>query len=342
MKTKQNPILFLLHGSDRGLLQDKAHAMIAEQGKVAKEAPDVLRLEGDALVAAPKILFEEMAAFPMFAKTRALVVELGARDLTRALEELLRDADHLAHAATKLYILASSLKKTSALRQLVEGHPLCFCREYTATPREAVEEADSAIFKPLGIVLDPEVKKHLGAVLSGTWLEMRGQLETLALYVGEHGALTQAIVDDAISNDEAATVDSLVDGIFLGRLDGLDDFLHAHGISSEVGDAANLARAQFALMKHAVLIYEARAMLAAGKPMGAALSEAGKSIFFKRKDAFAAQIRLWSLEAIAQAIDKLLDAQGAARLTPKHAASITIRALWGIAKRAREGAKSAA
>ena len=344
---QRQPILSLLHGSDFGLLQDKVQALIAARYQDAAEPPEILRLEGDALYANPRVLYEEMAALPMFVSARALIVELGNRDLTSHFSQILDEATQnlnteTSHGVTALYVLSSSLKKNSVLRQLCESHKLASCKEYNFTARDAVEEAESRIFKPLHIALAPELRKHLGQLLTGTYLEMLGALEILALYAGEHGTITQEAIDLLIIGDETDTIDVLVDGVFSGNTAAIDTIFHAAGMTSEAGDAAIYARANFALMKHAITLHHALAMVVAGKPMGTALAEAGKAIFFKRKDAFAAQVRAWTLPAITEAIDVLQTAQGKARRDPKNSAALIARALWNIARLARQGRRSVA
>jgi hypothetical protein len=78
-----------------------------------------------------------------------------------------------------------------------------------------------------------------------------------------------------------------------------------------------------ALLRHAILLQQSRALLDQGKDL-ASITQASR-LHFKRKNAFEKQIRHWRREALETAIAHLFEAQTMARKTSTLAGSLVSR-----------------
>ena len=311
--------LYLVFGSDAGLVAERGKTILARAVDDPKDAFQLLRLDGDAVASDPLLLADEANAVPMFGGRKAIGVEASAKSLIPALEPLLKAPPQ----DCVVVVEAGALKRDHQLRKLCESAKAAIAIEcYPDGPREIAQLVDSEL-TAAGLGIDPEAKELLLSLLGQDRLTTRSELDKLATYA--HGASRVGVADvEAIVADASALVlDHAVDGAFGGDVVAVETTTER--LFAENGDVNQLLGAA---LRHASALHRA----AAGGGDG--------PFYGPRKAAAQAQLRRWSEPRLGRAVAVLGEAVGRARREPRLAQAIAVRALWTVALAARGGERT--
>lgn len=207
----------LLSGSDNSTSRLLAGRLLKAL-KAEKVVTSTAQLKSD-----PGWLADEAASLPMFGGARLLWVEPAGEDILPAVESLLALPRSEAPA---LGIVASTLKKTSALLKLAEKHPQCLhVASEPLPPREQVG-AIMDLATAEGLRVAPQLAERIASEANGDLILARLELQKFALFL-------DAGPENSRELDEA-TVDAL--GIDQGEAD-----LNRPGDLALAGDLPGLA-----------------------------------------------------------------------------------------------------
>ncbi len=185
--------------------------------------------------------------------------------------------------------------------------------------RQSLEEA--------GLAIEPDAMSFLLTHLGSDRQLSRRELEKVALYKGRQPSpVSLADVEACVGNSSALAMDDVADAVGLGDLQRLTATLPrclAEGLS-----AIAVLRAVAA---HFQRLHMVAARRAAGESLDVALKGLRPPLFWKRKEAFTAQLRYWPLEDLGPALGRLLEAERKSKTTGVPAEPLLGITLYGLA-----------
>jgi DNA polymerase-3 subunit delta len=325
----------LLYGADGGLVRERAEAIARTVVDDLTDPFRVAELSGEALADDPARLADEAAAIAMTGGRRVVrvrqVTPMVAKSLADGFANFLKEAaqNRRAQELALIVVDAGDLDGRSPLRKLFETAPNAAA---IACYRDEGDSLSAVIRETLAqhkVRASADALAWLASRLGGDRAVTRGEAEKLALYVGPGN---EATLEDArtIVGDSADI--------------GLDDLVDA----AAAGDAAALARAYDKLaaeglppiailraaQRHFTRLHLCAGLIAAGQDPDSAMMRLRPPVFWKQKDGFRAQLRRWSADRLAQALERLLDAEIACKSSGSAAEILASRCLFELTRTA--------
>lgn len=290
----------LLHGPDeagsRALLGLLAQAMGGDAERID--------LSGAELKSDPARLADEAASISLFGGARYIVVETTGDEAMAAVEALLDSSA----GGNPILIVTGVLKPTSKLlkRALAEPAALALA-SYVPDGREA-DKLVIDMARQQGLQVRPDIARRIAEAAGGNRAVIANELEKFALYLDAAPDRPREIEHDALDSLGAASEEGdlgrLVDSVGSGDT----ATLHAEllRLSSEGIEGIPLIRA---VLRRMSLLARLRAEVERGASASAVMASQGKAVFWKEKDAVAAQLQRWRSDLVAKAIGRLLEAE---------------------------------
>ncbi len=318
-----NIFLYLICGSDAGLVSERAQALIAQAIEDPKDPFQFLRLSGDDLAADPLRLADEANTMPLFGGSRAIAIEAQGKAFMAAIEPL------LACAAARLHHRDRSRQPEARLGSAPALRKRRACRRHRMLSRfgEGSRPARrNGIAPPSILRSSPTPRRCSISLLGQDRLSTRGEIGKLVLYARGEGEVKVEHVEAIVADASALALDKAIDGAFEGDFAAIETT--AERVFSEGGDYNLLLGAA---LRHATLLHRMRLDAETGRAAATQHFAGG----FRRSATLDRHVRTWSSSRLARAIGILSQAIGKARREPLLADMITVRALWSVALAAR-------
>lgn len=316
---------FLLHGPDeagsRALLKRLAAAMGEESERID--------LAGAELKADPARLADEAAAIAMFGGARWILVDPAGEDCVTAVEALAGAET----AGNPVVLVAGALKPASRLLKLALAEPraLAFA-SYLPDARDA-DRMVLDMAREHGLIVRGDVARRIADACGGNRALIEQELRKYALFADASPQAPKPVDHDAVDAIGAGTDESdfgrLVDAVAGGdpaRLETELTRLRAGGI-----EGIPLVRA---VLRRMAVLARLRGEVEQGNSVAAVMASAGKSVFFKEKDAVAAQLGRWRAPLLARAVGRLAEAERQAKASGGLGAVAVDEELFAIARQA--------
>ena len=318
--------LFLVHGSDSGLVRERARKLLRALVDDPADPFQLVELDGDELAGDPLRLADEANTIPLFGGRRAVHVELGGKNIVPALEPLLS-----APAESAVLIEAGALKRDHALRKLFEKERGAAAIECSPDSVADVQRLINEELKAAGLTLDDDARETLVALLGEDRLSTRSEIGKLVLAAHGRERITLEDVETLVCDASTTAHDDAVLQAFSGDLDylpGAFERLIATGGEPSVMLAAAL--------RYAVALHRARLAIESGQSPDQAMGLVFRSgIGVGKRGLLEKHLRAWSREKLFRAIRTLADLVRRTRREQRLGAALAERALLSIA----EGAK---
>jgi len=317
----------LLYGPDGGRVRERADELTRDVAGALADPFRVSELSAVSLRDDPARLGDEAAALPMGGGRR--VVRLRATG--DALAGLL--ADYLGGPAAPglVVIEAGDLPPRSSLRRLIEG-----AGNAAALPCYRDDAADlarlvEAELERRGLTVGPDALAYLVANLGDDRAVTRSEIEKLALYKGDGpGRVELADAVACVGDSAAISLDDAVYAAADGDLAGLDRAVQRGFLEGQ--SAVSLLRAA---ARHFLRLHLVAGAAARGADLGPTIAALRPPVFFKLQDRFRRQVERWPVAALANALDRLVDAEIACKRTGAPDRAICQRALMEAARLSR-------
>jgi DNA polymerase-3 subunit delta len=285
--------LFLVFGSDPGLIFERSRKLIRRSGDRTDEAPTVIDLSGDAIASDPLVLIDEANSIGLFdGPFRVLRVTLGSRSILPALEMLERaPTDQCA-----IILLGGELKRDAPLRKWAEKQNFAAAIECLSDDARGVQRLLDQELKQANIGIEPDARELLTQILGEDRLSTRAEIAKLLLYAKDQPTITVAHVNDILLDATALDLDDLLSAIFSGRADRFVDLTSKISIRDFDGN-----RLLGATVRYALAIHRARADLEHGASQNDALQTMLRLVNgFRRKAEVASELERARLERISE------------------------------------------
>jgi len=320
----------LLFGADAGLVRERAAALTKAVAGALTDPFRVAEFGADSLLADPARLSDEVRALSFTGGRRVIRVRGATNAFTDILEEALDDP---TGPGALIVVEAADLATRDRLCKLCEGHADAAAIPCYLDEGEGLQTLVLGVLKTRRIGIDPAALEYVVEHMGADRLASRGEVEKLALYKGEGGgSITLEDAEAVIGDGAAVTLEDAIFAAASGDQPTLDRLLPKR---LEAGD--NPVQVLRAMLRHLHRLHLASALVGRGQPPEQAVKALRPPVFFKRATAFRAQLRQWTPDRLAQALDLLTQAELDCKSTGMPAETICARALMRIAQAARAG-----
>ena len=318
----------LVYGPDRGLVAERAARLVRAIVADPADAFRVAALSAETLLAEPTRLHDEAAQLSLMGGRR-LVHVTEAGDAVGALF-----ARYLADPPAGdgfVVVEGGDLKPRSSLRRAFESAKNAAAIAcYLDGPRE-VETLAREVARAHRLTLAPDAMPYLVSSLGSDRALSRQELEKLALYAGDGGMVTR---DDAAALVGDSADLSLEDAI-LAAAEG-NPATCERALSRTLAEGESPIRILRAAQRHFTLLHRTASRLAEGADAETAIAAIRPPLFFKLKDSFKRQLRLWPAHRAAAVVIALVEAERQAKSTGMPGETLCRAALLRIARGAMQ------
>lgn len=281
--------VFVIFGPDSGLVRERAETLCRALVTDINDPFAVTSLAEEDIKADRALLGDSMAELSLTGEQRLvrLRITADAPAFTSWLKAF--DKEEIP-AEARLVVQAHDLKKTSAIRKIIEPSKRCAAIAcYAPSARDLISLAED-VFSQDGLSLDPDARPLLSSILEGQQAMARQEIEKLVLYKGpkeQRGSDVITISDiEAISVAGAeAQLDQVIDFTLLGEAD-ISDRAYHQALDSGIS-AIGLLRV---LQRRIDQLDNAQS--AGGNDM--AIRRTGAPAFGPAGDRFKRQLRVWT------------------------------------------------
>ncbi len=316
----------MLYGPDGGLVSERAARAVRAVVADPSDPFRVVEITKARLKDEPTAITDEAAALSFTPGRRVVRLKSAGEDLRLALESCLGDSvgDAL------LVVEAGDLPARSGLRRLFEqAKTAAAVACYRDDGRGLVRTIEETLEK-YGLSASRDALFYLEQNLGGDRLITRQELEKLALYLGDERS-TVALSDARACIGDAAELG--LEDLALAVADG--DFAEVERTSSRCfAEGTNPVQVLRATQRHLQRLHLVAACLAAGEGVDTALRRLRPPVFWRVKDRFEKQARVWRPSALAWAMTEILEAETACKQTGTPAEIVARGAVLEIARRA--------
>jgi DNA polymerase-3 subunit delta len=284
----------LFYGPDGGLVRERALALTALIAADPSDPFRVVEITGRTLAEDGARLADEAAAISFTGGRRVVRLRDAGDGVARIFEAFLGDGPGDA----MIVVESGDLPPRSSLRKLFEKS-----EQAAAIACYRDESRD--------LELEPDALTYLLTHLGGDRQLSRRELEKVVLYKGtQTSAVALADVEACVGNSSALALDDVADAAALGDLARLTTAL-----ARCLQEGASAVAVLRAVAGHFQRLHLVASRLAAGERLDDALKRLKPPLFWKKKEAFTAQLRLWRLEDLGPALERLLAAERSAKTT---------------------------
>src|SRR3546814_543956 len=241
-----------------------------------------------------------------------------------------------AQAGNPVIAIGGTLKTSSKILKLALDHKevLAFA-SYAPEGRDA-EQLAATVGREQGLRLTADVGRRIAELTGGDRSLMANEIEKLCLYLDASSEQPADVTHDAIDAlaAEAAEEDigALVNAVLGGDTAKLIRELR---VLAQLG--ASEGSVLWALLRRSHLIASIRAEFDRSGNLDAAMTSAGRAVFWKDKGVVQQQVRLWSASSIARVIHRLGQAERLSRSSRNAGAVLVEHELLTIARQAAKG-----
>ncbi len=316
----------LLHGSDLGLISERAKEIAGQISTDLDDVFSVTRLDGDRVSSQPSLIADSADQLAMTAQHRLVWVKGRGTELLEACKlALARQSEHsfiiveavdttTRHALVKLFDTADQAASIGCYPDAA-GDIAALLTEVMARDR---------------IQIDADTKAFIVGRIGSDRAASRRELEKLALLAGPDGVLSYDDVRDALGDSASLAITDIAIAAAEGQIDKLE-----HSIAkawAENHNAIMLIRGCQGFFKQ--LLSAARASKS-GTPLVQAVKSLRPPVHFKLQDRLIAQLRFWSSETLLDAVNRLQDAELAIKTGVPDDETHCAQTLLGVCLRGR-------
>ena len=322
----------LLFGPDRGLVKERAAALIQVLAPDVDPAFGATVLTADDLSADPARLMDELSAMSLLGGTRLVRLRLDHERSGAAIAKILKQIDAAPETVeAKLVIEAGDLTPRSSVRKAAEAaRHIAAVGCYPAGLRDRRRMVEDTL-KDLGIGVTPDALDLWVPLLEGDHALARGEVEKMALFKGygrEPGArVTVEDVRALAAGAQGASIDPIIQDAMTGRVDSLDA-RYRRAVESKISPVA----IHFSLQRHVLRLCEAAARMEGGDSALSAARSLRPPVFRMMEDAFVAQLNRWSPKALRSALSQCQTVERQLKSTGAPAEALTEQLLFGLAR----------
>jgi len=262
-------------------------------------AASKLGLSAGDIKAEPGSLATEASAMSLFGERRAIWIEPAGDDITEGVDTLL----HADAVESAVIAIGGPLRKTSTLVKLAEASPLALAYAAYLPEGQDAERMIIDLGRTLGLKVSPPVATRIADASGGDQAIVSQELRKFALYADASPhtpkELDHSVLDAVGADSSEGDFLKLADFALRGDLEGLAEELARLPVGGS--EAIPIVRS---LQRRLLMLAPIRARVERGERVDAAMTSAGRALFWKDKPLVENMLRRWSAEDIAKAAER--------------------------------------
>ena len=330
--------LALFHGTDDGLVRERAEQLARTVVPDPRDPFRISALTGEQLAQDPARLADEAAAIPMGGGRKIVRVTDAPKGLTSQRQsQILRNFVEAPMGDALVIVEAGELRKDNAFLKAAETSKHAIAVRCYPDEDWALEKVVADTLAQHGLVADDAATAYLVDHLGGDRLLTRRELEKLALFAGERGKGRPITLEEAaasVGDTAGLTYDDLCAAIAGGDRVMADRCLMR--LQAEGESAVAILRI---VGRHFRSLHAFHAAVGAGRSP----DDAAKSMrmFGPRASSFMAAARYWQGGALVEAFRRLNEAEARVKSTGFPDWTVAARTLAALASMPQRGARRA-
>jgi DNA polymerase-3 subunit delta len=317
----------LFYGPDHGLVRERADRVAASIVSDKNDPFRIADLAAATLSADPARLDDEARALSLMPGRRLVRVRDAGDALAPQFERFFKETPP---GDSFVLVEASDLGGRSALRRAFEGARRGVAIACYPDGADELKALVKSVMAAHRITIAADAADYLVGHLGGDRLMSRQEIEKLALYAGDGGTVDLDAAQAVVGDSAEITIDDAIHAAAAGEGAALERCL---GRAFDEGETS--VAVLRAAIRHFQRLYLVSARQAAGQSAADAMASLRPPLFFKLRDQFAAELRLWRPRRAAQALETLLEAERNAKRTGLPDQAICRDALLRIARAAQ-------
>jgi DNA polymerase III subunit delta len=301
---RPNVAAVLIYGPDHGLVLERSNILGKFVVPDLNDPFNVAVMTGAQVADDPARFLDETRALSMMGGDRLIKVTEAVDSISATLKSYLAAPS----PATLVIIEAAECPPKSPLRKLFETAPNAVALPcYVEDAQDLVKLIGSSV-RDAGLRIDQDALDFLAQAIGGDRAQVRSEVEKLLTYMGAdaNGKASGTVTyDDAVACSGAmglANLDSFVDAFLLGDVDGAMTLL-----KRLEDDGMVMIAILRTLLAYGRKLESTHLQIADGESLSAILESKAAPVFFKRKNAFTQQIRLWPLPRLRGLMNEFLN-----------------------------------
>jgi DNA polymerase-3 subunit delta len=293
--------LYLLYGPDDAGSRALAGRLDRAMGTDAER----IDLDGATLKDDPARLADEAASISLFGGRRYIRVT-GGDECTAAVASLMQSGT----IGDPVVLIAGALKPTSPLLKLALTDPQVLACASFKPEAATADELAVLVGRGFGLRLTGQAARQLANHCLNDRAILERELEKIALYLDAAPDRPRDADIDVLESIGAGLGEAnamlLVDAVLMGRLRQLSEELTSVNESN-----SGIIPVIRGISRRLMLLARLRAEVDAGRSVGSVMASAGKSLFYKEKDAVSAQLQRWDSRRLRTAMERMFAAEQA-------------------------------
>lgn len=286
--------IILAYGPDAGLVRETGQRLARRFAGSDSDSMNLVVLDGAELDADPSRLAVEAKTTSLFGDRRVIRVRGAGKSLVMPLTELRDDPGSV------IILEAGNLTPKDPLRALVEAARLGRALPCYPDTDESLTRLIADTFNKAGIRADQDTVAALRDTLGNDREITRRELEKLLLYAADSKVLTREDIELLCADNAALVLDQIIDATASGHASALDTALER-----ALAQSVNTQQILTSALNHFATLRRWRSEHDGGKPVGAVLDNARPRPHFSRRSSLERQLRLWTDDALAAALERL-------------------------------------
>lgn len=297
-----------------GNIQDAFQCCVLEMEKISKDGQEV---------------YAEFCAQSLMGGRRVVIVKNGDNNLAAVVKNLIPETT----SENLLIISSSSLNTKSSLITWAKEREDVIIVGCYEDREENIAESVSAMLRERGLSAGPETLQVLCSRLSPDRKVNQGEIDKLAMYLGERKTVDIADVKAAVSDVAGANFEDLC--YYVAGGDTLKATQMFTRLLKEGEEPASIIRQ---LSYHFSKLLGCVAIIEQGKSTDEAVKSLRPPLMFYRRSAFESQLRFWSKELLLRVLGMLYDCERDCKTTnlpAEQCAGYCILRISGAVRKAR-------
>lgn len=316
----------LVYGPDQGMVRERAKTIAKSAVGDLSDPFRVAEIDEGVLDFDPARLWDEAAALSMTGGRRVVLVRGAGNAAAKEFERFLSrpPGDAL------IVVEAGDLAKSAGLRRVFEEADNAAAIACYPDDERTLENLVRSELKAHGLSIAPDALDFAVSQLGSDRGVTRSELEKLALYAMGETTVTQGHVEAVMGDEFELRMDDVFDAAGSGDYGLLDKELTRLFMAG-----TSPVRLLVLAMAHFQRLLLARAEKDEGKSLDAVIGRMRPPIHFSRKDSFRAQVSVWSIAKLEEALTHLYEAEALVKTTAVPGEAVCARALLSVAALAK-------
>lgn len=335
-KPSDKAVAILVYGPDEGLIRERMTTMTKTVVDDPNDPFNVVEFTGSHLEENPARILDEAQSISMLGGRRVVRIRNASDKNTTAIKfalESMKTGDNL------VLVEAGELNPNSSLRKLFEAAPNAAAIPCYVDDERDISKILQEGLRTAGFSITSDALQHMAANVVGDRAVARSEVEKMIIYMGGRRNID---VEDAIAcvgNSASLSLDQLSKAVASGQFAEAERVLM--NVMSEGMPAVTILRV---LQTYFTRLMLTKTRVEKGEDIEIAMKKLRPEVFWKNKDAFMSQVRVWSLLQLEQAISLLMSVEARCKTTgsaPETLCSRAVLSLSQMASKAMSGRRRA-